>query len=288
MHSIKTLLVILLACTLSMASAQQFKETITEELNFSSASVDNQLVVNNINGSVEVEGYNGNTIQLEIEKTIKADSNKDLEKGKNDVGIQTEELGDRVFIFFRSPNTEFDRNTGEIRHRNNHYQERQDYHYNFDIKVKVPRQTNLKVLTINNGDIHIEEVHAKKIKVSNINGGITMENITGVTYANALNRDIVVSYKTNPPGDSEYHSLNGDIKITFQNNLNADVYFKSLNGDLYTNFDMTRMAAQATKNSAKSSKGVKYKVKGNERFRIGDGGVQLDFKVLNGDVYIKS
>ena len=114
-----------------------------------------------------------------------------------------------------------------------------------------------------------------------------MENISGKTYANALNKNIDISYAENPGGDSTYKSLNGDINITVKSNLNADVRFKSLNGDFYTNLE-TKTSPSEMKVSTKSSRrGTRYKMNSKSRFSIGQGGVEMDFDVLNGDVTIK-
>ncbi len=66
----------------------------------------------------------------------------------------------------------------------------------------------------------------------------------------------------------------------------ASVSFESYNGDFYTNVaDLESLPVQMEKKE--TSKGVKYKLKGN-RFRVGKGGnVNLDFETFNGDVYLK-
>ena len=60
-----------------------------------------------------------------------------------------------------------------------------------------------------------------------------------------------------------------------------------MNGDLYTNYDTVALKPQVVQKEVKGKKGVKYKVDSKESFRIGRGGIKLDFNLLNGDVTVK-
>lgn len=269
-------------------NAQEFEETIKKELQFSSNSSTNILDVQNVNGGIQVEGYSGNTILIEVRKTIKAKNQEYLEEGKQEIGVSVEDQGNQIFVYLDSPWTYFDANKGRFAHReqyNNH--ERPRYRYHLEFTVKVPFTTSLRLGTMNDGDILVKNVQGSLIKVNNLNGGIDLENIAGKTDVNALNRDINISYKTNPTEDCYYNSLNGDITVIFQDNLNADVSFKSMNGDLYTNYDTVSLQPQVVHKEVKGKKGVKYKVDSKESYRIGNGGIKLDFNLLNGDALVK-
>ncbi len=288
MRTIKTVLVTVMLCMSALLQSQEFKETIKKELQFASNNTKNVLNVQNVNGSIDIQGYNGNTIQIEVKKTIKAKSQEYLELGKREIGISIEENGNKIFVYLDSPWTYFDLEKGGFSHHENYNRrERPKYRYHLDFTVKVPKNTGLIAGTMNDGDIFVKDVQGHLMKVNNLNGAITLENVAGRTDANALNRDINISYATNPKEDSYYNSLNGDINITFQDGLNADVSFKSMNGDLYTNFDTMAMKPEVTQKETKGSKGVKYKVDSKEAFRIGNGGVKLDFNLLNGDALVK-
>jgi len=269
-----------------MLQAQTFSETLTEEINFSGNSSDNLLVVYNVNGSVHVEGYSGNTVKVEVKKSIKGQNKRSLEQGKVEVGVKVEKRDNIIYVYHDSPYTEFNLSTGRFSHKNSWNNIK--YEYTMDYTIKVPNKAGLELSTINNGDLVVRNVNTNEISVSNINGAISMENVSGKTYANALNGNIDISYTQNPDGDSTYKSLNGDITILVKPNLNADVSFKSLNGDIYTNFDTKSSPSKATVGKKKGKRGTKYKVNKKTQFQIGNGGVHLDFDVLNGDVTIKS
>ncbi len=288
MRTIKTIVLSLALCNGFIMSSQEFQEAIKKELQFASSNAKNVLHVQNVNGSIDIKGYNGNTILVEVKKVIRAKNQECLEEGKQEIGISVEEQGNQIYVYLKSPWTYFDLDKGRFSHHENYqYHERPKYRYHLDFTIKVPRKTGLNVGTMNSGDIFVKDVQGSLMKVNNLNGAITLENVTGTTDANALNRDINISYASNPREDSSYNSLNGDINVTFKDGLNADVSFKSMNGDLYTNFDTTVLQAEVTQKEVKGKKGVRYKVDSKEAFRIGSGGVKLDFNLLNGDALVK-
>ena len=268
--------------------AQKSSEIIRKEVNFSSKSAENMLVVQNINGPIQVEGYDGATIKIDVEKTISAKSKSTLEEGKRDIQLKIVEVDKRIYVYLETPNNHFDTSKGGYANQeHNGRWVRPEYRYNVAFKLKVPKSTNLKLATMNDGDIYAKNVQGNEIIVSNLNGAITLENVSGKTNVNALNKDINISYYKNPSGDSYYNSLNGDINVTFKENLNADVSFKSLNGDLYTNYDTVKMTPKLEKKVSKNGKGLKYNMSSIESYRIGKGGIKLDFNLLNGDATIK-
>lgn len=268
-----------------MGVAQEFSETIQKSESFASKSKDNLLVVYNVEGSIHVEGYHGDTVQISAKKKVKGNNQRQLEHGKTEIGVKTATKGNIIYVYLDSPYTEFNVDTGRFSHEGswtgNHY------HYTLDYTIKIPKQTSVELSTINRGDIFVKNVDAKDLTVKNINGGITMEHVAGKTYVNALNRDIAISYSKNPPEDSVFKSLNGDITLQVQKGLNADVSFKTLNGDIYTNFETKSINNGANLNKKGGKRGTKYKIDKNTEFQIGNGGIRMDFDLLNGDVTIK-
>ncbi len=290
MKTITFSIITILAIICIPAKAQEFKETIKKELSFKSRSDENFLIVNNVYGSITVEGYSGSAIKIEAYKTIHANNARTLELGKTEIGVKTAVMGNHVHIYLDSPFSMFNAKTGNFSHneynRGLHHHERK-YDYIINFKIKIPSNTNIELYAVNDGNVNVKNVHAKEISVSNINGAITLDNISGQTYANALNKDINISYKSIPTMVSTYKSLNGDINITVKENLNANVSFKSLNGDFYTNFKTSKLNAQTVVKVSRS-KSTKYKLNSNDLIKIGNGGVELRFDVLNGDVTIKN
>lgn len=287
METVKTSITLLAFLCCYLLSAQKFNETITKELNFSSNSDRNSLVVKNINGSIRVEGYEGSSIKLEAERTISAKQESYVDQGKQEIIIKIEELNNRIYVYVETPNNDFNTRTGSYENTRNNRWVKLNYRFDVSFVLKVPKSTNVELSTMNDGDIYAKDVQGNEIIVNNLNGAITLDNISGKTDVNALNKDINITYYKNPKGDSKYNSLNGDINVTFKENLNADVSFKSLNGDMYTNYDTTALKPDLIKTKAKNGNGVKYNMSSNQSYRIGRGGIRLDFNLLNGDVTLK-
>ena len=272
---------------------QKFTETITKELTFSKTSKDNHLTLQNINGSIEVEGYHGSTIQLEIAKTITAKTQKRLDQGIQEIQVGVEDEGTEMLVYMDSPCTEVKLKLGDDgkyywQTQSNNCRWDTKYHFNLNYKLKIPHSLNITLSTINNGDIELNNVKGD-IKVNNINGSIALTKVEGAVDAHTINGTLDVEYAKNPTKDSRYYSLNGDINAHFKKGLSAQMSFESFNGDFYTNIDGVKMLPTKIKktNSKNKGKGIKYKVGGKSKMQIRNGNTHLDFETFNGNAYIK-
>ena len=284
-----TIQVLAILLVTSNMIAQEARDTLKEEVSFPSNGVDNILVVNNVNGSITLEAYSGSTVKIETERIIKgkksALSNDAIAKAQAEIGLNVEQRGKKIYVFLDSPYSKMDFEKDAFSHTE--MNSRREYNYTLNMNIKVPANTNVKVSTVNNGDILIRDIKAKEIEVNNINGAISLQNVSGKIDANALNKDIDIVYAENPKQDSKFNSLNGDINIKVSEALNANVSFTSLNGDLFTNMVTENMTAKLKPSLHKDGKGKSYKADKATQTKFGNGGVQLDFNVLNGDVTIK-
>jgi hypothetical protein len=176
------------------------------------------LFIYNISGFIRVEGYSGNKIILEMDKTISADDDKNLETGKKEFGLAFDQKSDTVIAYIAEP---FDSRP----HRNWQYNDDHreiEYSYNVDFTVKVPYGLNLHISTVNNGIISVNNVSGI-LYVSNVNEEISIKNAKGTTHAHTVNGYVSVTYLSNPPEESSYHTINGNINVTYQPGLSADL-----------------------------------------------------------------
>lgn len=282
--------------TVTTAQAQTHTETIKKELSFEKKSDANALLVFNINGDVSVTGYDGDKILVEVEKKIIAKTDARLETGKSEIQLGVLDRADSLFLYVQGVCNSFGKQTRE-RNWKSHWNGygydwnncngrdcEKNYDYEMNFTIKVPRSVNLIISTVNNGNLSAENV-VKPIVADNVNGSISLTNISGATKASTINGDVDLTYTSNPPGDSRYYSLNGDINAHFKKGLAADVSFESFNGDFFTNVDQLEALPTAVEKK-QTSKGTRYKI-GGSRYRIGKGGVLLDFETFNGNVYLK-
>jgi hypothetical protein len=269
-------------CLVPDANAQEFKQHISKE--FTLSKVENSILyIYNLNGSIRVEGYNGNQVLIETELKISAEDDKTLEVGKKEFKLAFEQNSDTIMAYIAEP---FDSRP----HHNWRYNDdrpENEYNYNVDYTVKVPFAMNLHISTVNDGIVLVSDVKGN-LHVSNVNSEITIKNARGTTYAHTVNGDVTINYLKNPPEESSYYTINGNIHISYQPDLSADLQFKSMHGDFYTDFpDAELLPASVTKIQEKKDGGIVYKLNAKTAVRFGKGGKTFKFETLNGNVYIK-
>lgn len=269
----------------SAATAQDFTQTINKTAEFTNPSdAGNKFIIKNINGSVTIEAYEGNTIELSVKEVIRG-SSSEVEQGKQELEYKIERRGNLIFAYLDAPFINVDFEDGEINFCMNRRDE--DYQFTHDVHVRVPRDILLEGSTINKGTLSISG-NFKEIEAHNVNGDVDLEHIISKMDAHTVNGDITIRYDRAPSQDSEYHTINGTIEVYMPDNLSADVYFKSMHGDLYTDFDnVQRLTPQVNKESDSHGSAITYRVDKFSPLRIGYGGTKLHFQVLNGDVYIR-
>lgn len=292
----KNFILLLVLVISAQLHAQQHKERITKSLNFENSSGDNTLIIENINGEILVEGYDGNLIQVEVEKEIMAKSDRLISAGKVDIKLGIIQKEGLILLYMDSPCSAIDPkavtkedlldNRWNNSWRNNcNWNPRYDYRLNF--KLRVPRNINLSATTVNHGDITVENINGA-LKVQNVNGAITLEQVSGKTDVNTINGNVDITYTQNPDGDSYYYTLNGDVNVYFKKGLSAEMYFKSFNGDFFTDIDeISTLENTIEKKIVNGKKGVRYKIGDRSGVKVRQGGYKLEFETFNGDVYVR-
>ncbi len=293
----KSILISLALCVQSAAFAQTFTEKINKELTFEKKG-ENTLIVANINGSVKVTGYEGDKILVELTRTIKGKTEERLEKGKREAQLGIQDLADTLILFTdglcsqfgragRKNNGSWNRSQGTWGYQGNNDDRREcheTYDYTFDYVIRVPKAINIIISTVNNGTVDVQNVLGS-VKTNNVNGSIRITGVERETVAHTINGDVDITYTKNPVQPCKFYTLNGDINAWFQKGLAAELSFESFNGNFFTNVQkLESMPVEVEKKQ--TDNGMKYKVNGN-RFKVGTGGVRLDFETFNGNVYLK-
>ena len=265
---------------------QSQEEEITRTLQFAQPGENNLLVLKNISGHVRIISYNGKDVRLTVQKKFRADNRKDLARAQEEVQLVAEADGNVAWVYLEAPFIKTKRKGDDINYQMNRHDD--DYQFRFDFTVEVPAQTNLRVSTINEGEVSVENVRAQQIDVNNINGPIRCTDISGTTQARTINGPIDITYAEAPTEKCSYQTINGEINVRFPEDLSADVRFKSMHGDLFTDFpDVAYLPAQVQTDEHQSGQKTTYRIDKSTQVRIGKGGTQLDFEVLNGSVYLR-
>jgi hypothetical protein len=238
--------------------------------------------VDNFDGSITVRGSSTQEIKVEIRKTIRARSAEKVQEAKREVQLDMASHGDGLRVYVDGP-FRCKCGDGSINGRGSRFY---GYEVSFDFTIQVPRDTNLRLRTVNRGDIRAENI-AGTFDAENINGGLELLEVSGSGHAYALNRPVKVLFSRNPAAASDFGSLNGDVEIAFRPGLSADLWMKTFNGHAYTDFDVSALPGRA---GVREQRDGKFVYKTNEFFgvRAGNGGPELKFDAFNGDIRIRN
>jgi len=238
--------------------------------------------VDDFDGSVTVLGADTHEIKVEVHKTIRARSPEKVQEAKQEVRLDMGPQADELRLYVDGP---FRCKCGEGQ---GNYRGSRDagYEVSFDFTLHVPRETAVRLRTVNRGEIRVENTDGA-FDAENINGGLDMVEIAGSGHAYALNRPLHVSYRRNPTAPSDFGSLNGDVEVAFRPGLSADMWLKTFNGSAYTDFDVTALPSRP---AVREERNGKYVYKSNQFYgvRVGQGGPELKFDAFNGDIRIRN
>lgn len=262
---------------------EEYKEHISKQYTLQKTSA-GILAVYNLEGSVKVEGYAGDQIRIEADKTLYARSKEILEQGEKETKLGFEQVGDSVVAYISEP---WDTRPHDWHNDNWNDRRRIEYRCHIEYTIKVPFATNIRVSTVNDGNIIVQDV-AGTLHVNNVNGGIKILNAKNTTWAHTINGDLTVNYSVNPAQESSFYTLNGTLTAVFQPGLSADIRLKTMNGGYYTDFDdLLVLPANIALSQDKRRDGTLYRINKNTDVRIGSGGKLFKFETLNGNIYIK-
>ncbi len=283
----KTSLFLLLMVLLSSAGAlaQNQTEKIVRELRFNRNTPGNVVKIENIDGYVHVETYKGDKVLFEVERIIRPKTADGLEKAK-ELSVEFAVSGDSIISYLKAPYIQSHR-TGNKGNGVN-IDRKLEYGFTHNFTVKVPQNTNLSVVTINNGDIKITNLTADYIRASNINGPILLENVAAAVDAKTINGNVVVSYRENPKKQARLETLNGNIELLYQKALSATISFSSFNGDFYTDLeDLQKLAPKVEKVSSSDGSKTTYKLGKASSYKTGTGAALIELKTFNGKATVK-
>lgn len=145
-------------------------------------------------------------------------------------------------------------------------------------EIYLPASQNISVKTTWQGDIKISEFQAEIEATAELNGSISIENISGPLTANSLNGEIEVLFtKVSQSSPITINTVNGEVDITMPANTPADLSLGTINGEIYTNFDL----------SLPEKNGLRAIVSRKTKGTINNGGVDIKLNTINGNIYLR-
>ena len=243
----------LLLC--SLAAAQVTHEEVTERT-FQLGTTPS-VVVDTVNGFIEVEGHDGPTVELHVRRHLSADSEEKAAAARTEERLEITQDGSTLDLYVNGPYRCQDRS---INYRGSH---QYGYESRFDFTLRVPTSTGLDLKTINHARINVRNTSGD-FHLSVINGGIRMSGVTGSGAVRTINGDVEAA---NAPGFS------GDFRV------------KTFNGEVLSDFPVTQLPARPPSQQSRHGMRV-FKTDGFTGLRIGAGGPEIEIDTLNGDIRI--
>ena len=262
-----------------LAGEVEESEKIEKTFRFENPNGKNQLVVDNVFGSISVTGYDGEEVEMRATKTIPARSAQRTERVGEEVYLDIIQEDDFVELYVDGPFRDHQRRSGS----RSSWRRRNDS-VRFDFELRVPRATDLILKTVNDGEVMVKGIDGN-YEVENVNGGIVMEAIGGSGDVYAVNGDVTVYFRKNPETDCRFGTLNGELRLYFHPNLSAAFQLKTFNGEVYSDFDATYLPHKLNSTVERNGKTV-YKTGRTTGVQVGTGGPEILLDGFNGDMFI--
>jgi hypothetical protein len=271
MKNMKITGLVLLSLMIATKSIAQSGSTETLTVPLSSPGKVYFLKVHLVTGSIKVTGYDGKDIVINASPRTGSDEegSKTSENGMKRIStpggfeITAKEADNTVTVNTGNPNRAV------------------------DLDLKIPQDVKLKLGTVNDGEIVVENVSGE-LEVNDVNDKITLTNISGSVVANTVNGDVNVTFKgVDPKAPMAFSTLNGDVNVTLPSDTKANLKLKSDNGEVFSDFDI-----DIDKTPAKIDKTTEpglYKIKKDDWVygKINGGGPEMMMKNMQGNIYVK-
>jgi hypothetical protein len=158
-----------------------------------------------------------------------------------------------------------------------------------DFTIQVPAKTHLKLSTLNDGPIVVENVEGE-IEVNNQNESITLTNVAGSVVANAHNGRVkVVMTRLTADKAMAFTSFNSNVDVTLPASAKANLKMRSDMGEIFTDFDVQiRPATPAPSPGARRGDGgFRLDVNQSIQGAVNGGGPEFELRTFNGNIYLR-
>jgi DUF4097 and DUF4098 domain-containing protein YvlB len=222
-----------------------------------------EFILENVNGGIEIEGWERSEIDVHAEIKIKAPSKSKAEKLRKKLEFEVDAERDRVEISAKRPRI---RQVGFL---SSVFGDKITITIHY--AVKVPHRASLDIGNTNGG-IDVCDVEGT-FECRTTNGGIDIHSFRGGGEARTVNGAIHCSIESLPPdGDLTLRTVNGGIDLRLPEDAGGELEVKTVNGGIDLDIDLR----ETIRIKRSSVKGV-----------IGSGSGTVFLKTVNGGVKIE-
>lgn len=235
------ILAVLAATPLHADVTQDFHRTVP-------LTASGRISLENINGSVEITGWNRNEVQIDAVKTARDQQKLD------EARIEVNAGSDSVEIKTHYADSHTNNNAASV-------------HY----ILHVPQNAKLERINLVNGSLDVEKVSGE-IEANLVNGKLRASNLEGAANLATVNGSLEATYTSlNNVREIKLKSVNGSINLTLPPSPNAEVSASVVNGSISTDFPLEVKGHFVGKS-----------VSG----KLGSGGVRVELSNVNGGIHI--
>ena len=173
-----------------------------------------------------------------------------------------------------------------VEERDNEMSVSSAFNREINLTVEVPTRTKLKV-SIVNGGITVDSVDSE-IEINTVDGAITMTNVGGSVVAHAVDGNITATVaRVAPQAPMAFTSLNGDIDVTLPAAVKANLRLRSDQGDVFTDFDVQVIASASANQTQRNGRGVRIDVNRSIYGTVNGGGPDFELRTFDGNIYVR-
>lgn len=207
-----------------------------------------RVALENINGNVEITGWDKNEVQIDAVKSARDQQRLDEAK------IEVDGSGDSVRIRTRYPEGQPNNNPASVQYT-----------------LHVPAGAQLDKVSLVNGSLQVSQFRGE-LNASLVNGKVQAHDLAGRADVSTVNGSSEVQYSTlSNVSEVKISAVNGSIKLLLPPSANADVSASSISGNIKSDFPITV-----------ESGFVGHRLKG----KLGSGGTRIELSNVNGSTHI--
>jgi hypothetical protein len=156
-----------------------------------------------------------------------------------------------------------------------------------NLEIEVPTRTKLRV-SIVDGGITVDGVD-NEMEINTVDGGITLTNVGGSVVAHAVDGNIAATVaRVAAQAPMAFTSLNGDIDVTLPAAVKANLRLRSDQGDVFTDFDVQVTAdASANRTQQRNGRGLRIDVNRSIYGTVNGGGPDFELRTFDGNIYVR-
>ena len=238
-----SLLTLLLTAPSYAQVTQDFHRTVP-------LSANGRISLDNINGNVEITGWDRNEVQIDAVKT--ASDQQRLDEARIDVNASS----DSVEIKTHYPEGRTNNNPASVRYQ-----------------LHVPENARLDRINLVNGSLTVQKVSGG-VSANLINGKLRVDDLAGRAELSTVNGGIEATYGSlNNVREIKLKSVNGAIELGLPNSPNAEVKASTVSGGIRSDFPLQVQGGYVGKN-----------LNGT----LGSGGTRIDVSNVSGSIHIGS